>query len=136
MTRTNLEVFHTENAPQLDAHPSHAVLRYGDIIFASGQIPVDPASGQFAGGDTRNQIRRAMENLPAVPKASGRCFENVVKSALFLGNIDDFAEFDEAFYEFFPGQPPARSTFGTSLADPLGLEAEIIAVVNEANGAA
>ena len=65
------------------------------------KFPVDPASGEFAGGDIRNQIRRVMENLSAVPEASGRCLENVVKSALFLGNIDDFAEFDEAYYEFF-----------------------------------
>ncbi len=134
MTSTNLEAIHTKNAPQLDAHLSHAV-RYGDIIFASGQIPIDPASGEFVGGDIRKQTRQVMENLSAVLEASGSCLDNVVKATVFLGNIDDFSEFDKTYREFFPGKPPARSTFGVSLADPLGVEIEVIAVVNNANSA-
>ncbi len=134
MTKTNCEYVHTENAPQLNAHLSHAV-RYGDFVFASGQIPIDPASGEFVGGDIRNQTRRVLKNLSAVLEASDSCLENVVKATVFLSDIGDFAEFDQTYREFFTGRPPARSTFGVSLADPLGVEIDVIAVTNGANGA-
>ena len=133
MTKADLKIVHTENAPQLEAHLSHAV-RYGDFIFASGQIPIDPASGEFVGGSIRHQTRRVMENLSAVLEEAGSSLENVVKATVFLGNIDDFTEFDNAYREFFPGKPPARSTFGVSLAGPLGVEIEVIAVANRAYG--
>ena len=133
MTKSNPEFIHTQNAPQLDAHLSHAV-RYGDFIFASGQIPIDPASGAFVGGDICNQTRRVMENLTAVLDASGSCLENVVKATVFLGNIDDFAEFDKTYREYFPGKPPARSTFGVSLAGSLAVEIEVIAIANNSDG--
>ena len=133
MKNSRPDFIHTRNAPQLEAHLSHAV-RYGDFIFASGQIPIDPASGEFVGGDIRNQTRRVMENLSAVLEASGSCLENVVKATVFLGNIDDFAEFDMTYREYFPGKPPARSTFGVSLAGPLGVEIEVIAVASNSNG--
>lgn len=133
MKKSNPDFIHTRNAPQLEAHLSHAV-RYGDFVFASGQIPIDPASGEFVGGDIRNQTRQVMENLSAVLEASGSCLESVVKATVFLGNIDDFAEFDKTYREYFPGKPPARSTFGVSLAGPLGVEIEVIAVANKSNG--
>ena len=103
-TNTNLEVSHAENAPQLDAHLSHAV-RYSDIVFASGQIPIDPANGEFVGGDIRNQTRR-VENLSAVLEASGSCLENVGKATVFLSNIDDLAECNEAYREFLQVSHP------------------------------
>ena len=133
MTKPNPDFIHTRSAPQLEAHLSHAV-RYGDFIFASGQIPIDPASGEFVGGDICNQTRRVMENLTAVLEASGSCLANVVKATVFLGNIDDFAEFDKTYREYFPGKPPARSTFGVSLAGPLAVEIEVIAVANNSDG--
>ena len=131
MTTKKREVFHTEDAPQLDAHLSHAV-RYGDLVFASGQIPIDPASGEFVGGDICNQTRRVMQNLSAVLEASGSCLANVVKATVFLADIEEFKEFDRTYREFFPGEPPARSTFGVSLVGPLGVEIEVVAVVNGA----
>ena len=75
-----------------------------------------------------------MENLTAVLDASGSCLENVVKATVFLGNIDDFAEFDKTYREYFPGKPPARSTFGVSLAGSLAVEIEVIAIANNSDG--
>ena len=133
MTKSSPDFIHTQNAPQLEAHLSHAV-RYGDFVFASGQIPIDPATGEFVGGDICNQTRRVMENLSAVLEASGSCLENVVKATVFLDDIDDFAEFDKTYREYFPGKPPARSTFGVSLAGPLAVEIEVIAVADNSGG--
>lgn len=133
MTKSNPEFIHTRDAPQLEAHLSHAV-RYGDFIFASGQIPIDPANGEFVGGDICHQTRRVMENLTAVLEAAGSCLENVVKATVFLGDIDDFAEFDKTYREYFPGKPPARSTFGVNLAGPLAVEIEVIAIANSSDG--
>ena len=133
MTESKPDFIHTRNAPQLDAHLSHAV-RYGDFIFASGQIPIDPATGEFVGGDIRKQTRRVMENLSAVLEASGSCLGNVVKATVFLADINDFAEFDKTYREYFPGKPPARSTFGVSLAGPLAVEIEVIAVTRSLDG--
>ena len=68
-------------------------------------------------------------------KRSGSCLANVVKATVFLADIEEFKEFDRTYREFFPGEPPARSTFGVSLVGPLGVEIEVIAVVNEVKDA-
>jgi 2-iminobutanoate/2-iminopropanoate deaminase len=103
-------VIATEGAPQAIGPYSQAI-RAGDLVFCSGQIALDPASGELVGGgDVAAETRQALANLAAVLKAAGTGPERVVKTTIFLADMGDFAVVNRIYAEMFPAVPPARST--------------------------
>ena len=113
----------TEKAPRAIGPYSQAVIS-GDLIFTSGQIPLDPGTQQMVGGDIRVQTERVMDNLAAVLDAAGVKFENVVKTTIFVVDLGDFGTVNEIYGKRFPRSPPARSTVQVA-ALPKGARVEI-----------
>jgi len=101
-------VVSTPKAPAAIGPYSQAV-RLGNLVFTSGQIPADPASGEIVPGGVEAQARQALKNLGEVLSASGVSLDNVLKTTLFIKNMDDFALINKVYAEFFNSQPPARS---------------------------
>lgn len=110
MERTRIS---TTGAPAAIGPYSQAIAS-GQLVFASGQIALDPATGQLVEGDVRAQTRRALENLSAVLQAAGSSLAQVVKTTVFLTTMGDFAAMNEVYGEFFAGDPPARSTIAVA----------------------
>lgn len=121
------KVVSTEKAPKAIGPYSQAMVA-GDLVFTSGQIPLDPATQQLVTGDVRVQAERVMDNLAAVLAAAGSGFEQVVKATIFLADLGDFAVVNEVYGKRFSQNPPARSTVQVA-ALPKGarLEIELIA---------
>jgi 2-iminobutanoate/2-iminopropanoate deaminase len=118
----------TAGAPAAIGPYSQAIIA-GDLVFASGQIALDPESGQLVGGDVRDQTRRALQNLGAVLLAAHSDLALVVKTTVFLTSMADFAAMNEVYAEFFPGEPPARSTIAVAeLPRSALVEVEAIAI--------
>jgi 2-iminobutanoate/2-iminopropanoate deaminase len=117
------KVVSTPDAPQAVGAYSQAVVSNG-FVFCSGQVPLDPATGELVGGSIADQTRRCLENLSAVLRAAGASLDDVVKVNAFLIDMGDFAEFNEAYGEFFGAEPPARATVAVA-ALPKGAEVEI-----------
>ncbi|HZX95298.1 MAG TPA: RidA family protein [Myxococcales bacterium] len=113
----------TEKAPKAIGPYSQAVIA-GDLIFTSGQIPLDPATQQMVTGDIRVQTERVMESLAAILESAGAKFENVIKATIFLADLGDFASVNEIYGRRFPKSPPARSTVQVA-ALPKGARVEI-----------
>ena len=103
------KVVYTQNAPEAVGPYSQAI-RVDGFLFCSGQVALDPGSGELVGSSVADQTRRAMDNLREVLKAGGATFENVVKVTAFLMDMNDFAEFNEVYAEYFASSPPARAT--------------------------
>ena len=125
----NKEVVATDKAPKAIG-PYVQAIKVGEFVYASGQIPLDPKTGNLVEGDIRVQTRRALENLKAVLEASGSSLDRVVKATVFLKNIGDFAAMNEVYDEFLGQAKPARST--VAVADlPRGalVEIDLIALV-------
>ena len=99
----------TDKAPKAIGPYSQAVVA-GDLVFISGQIPIDPQTQQMIQGDVRAQTERVMDNLAALLSAAGVGFANVVKASIFLADLNDFAAVNEVYGRRFPAAPPARST--------------------------
>ena len=122
-------VISTANAPKAIG-PYEQAIKVGEFVYCSGQIPLDPSTGNVVDGDITVQTRRVMENLRAVVEAAGSSFERVVKTTVFLKNIGDFAAMNAVYAEYLGAAKPARST--VAVADlPRGalLEIELIALV-------
>jgi 2-iminobutanoate/2-iminopropanoate deaminase len=85
-------------------------LRAGQLLFLSGQIPIDPATGQMVAGTVAVQTRRVMDNLGALLEAAGLSFKHVVRTTVFLADMNDFAEFNEVYAACFSDPRPARAT--------------------------
>ncbi len=117
----------TGQAPAAVGPYSQAVAA-GRFVFASGQLGLDPVTGNFAGEDVESQARRALQNLQVVLEASGTDLAHVVKTTLFLADMDDFSTVNRVYAEFFPDDPPARATVEVSRL-PLNalVEVEVIA---------
>jgi 2-iminobutanoate/2-iminopropanoate deaminase len=120
------EIVRTAEAPAPVGPYSQAV-RAGDWLFVSGQIPLDPATGQLAGEDAAAQAARALENLGAILRAAGMEYADVVKTTLFLTDLRDFAAVNQVYARYFAERPPARSTVQVS-ALPKGARVEIEAI--------
>jgi 2-iminobutanoate/2-iminopropanoate deaminase len=103
------ETVHTDRAPQAIGPYSQAV-RAGNLVFASGQIPTDPATGEFVAGGIAEQTEQILRNLSAVLEAAGTSLNRVVKTTVFLAEMSDFAAMNEVYARFFSQEPPARST--------------------------
>jgi 2-iminobutanoate/2-iminopropanoate deaminase len=103
------EAVSSPNAPKAIGPYSQAV-RAGQLLFVSGQVPLDPATGQLVGGDIAAQTRRVFENLAAVLKAGGRSFGDVVRTTVFLADMNDFATVNDVYGSYFSEPYPARAT--------------------------
>lgn len=101
----------------------------GSVVITSGQIPLDPATGAFAADDIAGQTRQCLKNVGEVLAAAGLGMENIIKTTVFLKDMNDFAAMNEVYAAFFPGEPPARSAVevGRLPKDAL-VEIEAIAV--------
>jgi 2-iminobutanoate/2-iminopropanoate deaminase len=90
--------------------PYAQAVRHGDLLFVSGTRGMDPKTGEFAGAGIEAQAVQVLENLKAIVGASGMTLENVLKSTVFLRDMNDFAKFNEIYARYFPAAPPARET--------------------------
>jgi 2-iminobutanoate/2-iminopropanoate deaminase len=122
----------TSDAPAAIGPYSQAV-RSGRLLFCSGQIPLDPKSGQNVAGDIAAQTRRVMDNIAALLRVEGMTFDNVVKTTIFLTDLDDFQTVNEVYGSYFKQDPPARSTVQVSaLPKAANVEIEVLATGAEA----
>ena len=126
MTRQAIQ---TTNAPGALGPYSQAI-RSGDAVYCSGQLGLDPSTGELAEG-VGAQAERALKNLAAVLDAAGLSFDDVVKTTIFLANIGDFAAVNEVYGKHMPDPPPARSTIGVG-ALPKGALVEIEMIARRA----
>jgi 2-iminobutanoate/2-iminopropanoate deaminase len=117
------QIIHTADAPKAIGPYSQAV-RVGELVFLSGQIPLDPATGNVVEGDIVVQTRRVMENLGAVLVAAGASFAEVVKTTIFLADLGHFSQMNEVYGTYFASEPPARATVQVG-ALPRGVLIEI-----------
>jgi 2-iminobutanoate/2-iminopropanoate deaminase len=118
----------TDRAPAAIGPYSQAV-RTGDLLFCSGQIPLDPSTGEIVKEDVEGQARRCLENLTAVCEAAGASLANAVRCTVYLTDMGDFARVNEVYAQFFDGdEPPARVAVAAA-ALPKGADVEIDAIV-------
>ena len=103
------DMISTNRAPRAIGPYSQAV-RAGDLVFASGQIPIDPTTGEFVAGGIAEQTEQVLRNLTAVFEAAGMTLNQVVKTTVFLVDMDDFTAMNEVYGRFFGVEPPARAT--------------------------
>jgi 2-iminobutanoate/2-iminopropanoate deaminase len=125
------EIIKTSNAPAAIGPYSQGIrVPAGQMIFTAGQIALDPATGRLIEGDIAAQTRRVLENVKAILATAGATLENVVKTTVFMADLNEFAAMNEVYAKFFPSNPPARSTIEVK-ALPRGAKVEIetIAVV-------
>lgn len=126
--KTQRTVVQTAQAPQAIGPYSQAI-RMGDLLFCSGQIPLDPKTGQLVAGDVEVQARRVLDNLKAVVEAGGSSLDRVVKTTIFLKSMGDFAKVNEVYATYFTSAPPARSTVEVArLPRDVAVEIEAVAL--------
>jgi len=99
----------TDGAPKAIGPYSQAI-RAGSLLFLSGQIPIDPATGQMVDGDIAQQTHRVFKNLEAILTAAGASFDNVVRTTVYLADMGDFAAMNEVYGTYFSSPAPARAT--------------------------
>ena len=123
------DIIATDRAPRAIGPYSQAV-RAGDLVFASGQIPIDPATGEFVAGGVAEQTEQVLRNLTAVFEAAGVGMNQIVKTTVFLADMDDFTAMNEVYGRFFSVEPPARATVQAArLPRDARVEIEAIAVI-------
>jgi len=121
----------TDHAPAAIGPYSQAI-KTGDFVFASGQIPIDPQTGEFVAGGIREQTERVLKNLAAVLEAAGTGLDQVVKTTVFLADMGEFAAMNEVYGRFFTDVPPARATVAAAgLPRDARVEIEAIALVSK-----
>ncbi|KEI82064.1 RidA family protein [Clostridium botulinum] len=122
-------VISTKKAPAALGAYSQAI-KIGDLLFTSGQIPLDPATGELISDDIKKATERSMENLKAVLEEAGTSFEKVVKTVIFIKDMNDFAAVNEVYGKYFKENPPARSCVqvGKLPKDAL-VEIELVAMI-------
>ena len=120
-------VITTPDAPGAIGPYSQAI-RHGDLLYCSGAIPLDPATGELVGGSPAGEAIRCLENLRAVCEAAGARLEDALRVTVYTTQLERFAEINEAYSAFFRSAPPARVTIGVA-ALPKGAHVEIDAVV-------
>ena len=118
----------TENAPAAIGPYSQAIV-CGDLVFTSGQIPLDPASGQVEGTTIEEQTERVMKNLGAVLAAAGSSFEKAVKTTCFLADIADFAAFNGVYGKYFTEKPARSCVAVKDLPKGVKVEVEVVATL-------
>ena len=125
------EIIHTDDAPKAIGPYSQAV-KAGGLVYCSGQIPLDPSTMTLLEGSVAGQTRRVLCNLDAVLKAAGSSLDEVVKTTVFLRDMNDFAEMNSAYGEFFNKQAPARATVQVArLPKDVAVEIDCIALAKD-----
>jgi 2-iminobutanoate/2-iminopropanoate deaminase len=119
----------TEKAPQAIGPYSQAIVT-GDLLFTSGQIPINPESGNVEATDIKGQTKQICENLKAVLEEAGTSLEKVVKTTCFLQNMEDFAEFNEVYASYFTGKPARSCVAVKALPKNVLAEIEVIAEID------
>lgn len=123
------EVISTANAPAAIGPYSQAV-RTGNLIFVSGQIPLDPATGQLVRGDISTQTEQVLENVAAILEAAGSSLAKVVKATVYLRDLGEFGKMNEVYGRFFGEKPPARATVQVArLPRDAAVEIDVVAEV-------
>lgn len=120
-------VIYTPKAPKPVGPYSQGIIA-GNYLFVSGQIPIDPETGEVVKGDFKTQVRRVLENIKAIVEASGGSMKDVVKVTVYLKDMNKFREFNEIYKEYFKEEPPARSVIEVSNL-PKNVDLEIDAIV-------
>ncbi len=124
------KAIHTENAPAAIGPYSQGI-KAGNTIYVSGQIPIDPATGEFAGDDIRVQTRQSLTNIKNILAAADADMSDVVKTTVLLADIKDFAAMNEEYAAFFTEPYPARACFAAAaLPKNAKVEIEVVAVIN------
>lgn len=121
------QVIATPNAPKAIGPYSQAI-KYGDILFVSGNIPIDPKTGELMKGTIEEQTKLVLENVKATIEAAGMTMKNVLKTSCFLKNLDDFSKFNAVYATYFTENPPARETVEVARL-PRDVLVEISAIV-------
>lgn len=122
------EVVYSAKAPE-PIGPYSQAIKAGNILFVSGQIPIDSSTGKIDDGDITSQTNQVMKNLEAILTAAGMTFANVVKCSIFLSDMNDFPKVNEAYGKYFQSEPPARETVQVSrLPKDVNVEISCIAV--------
>jgi 2-iminobutanoate/2-iminopropanoate deaminase len=125
-----MKIIATDHAPKAIGPYSQAVVSNG-LAFLSGQIPLDPLSGKLVEGDVAAQTVRVLKNIKAVLEASGSSLAQVVKTTVFLKDMDDFSQMNEIYATYFPNNPPARATVEVSrLPRDVKVEIDCIAALH------
>lgn len=125
-----MKVVYTDKAPAAIGPYSQAMI-LGDILFTSGQIPVDPATGELAGETIEAQAEQVMKNLSAVLAEAGTSFENAVKTTCFLADMGDFAAFNEIYAKYFVNKPARSCVAVKTLPKNVLCEVEVIAAIEK-----
>lgn len=124
------QVIKTDKAPAAIGPYSQGIEFDSKLVFTSGQIPLDPKTGQMVEGDIKVQTRQVLENLKAVLEAGGSNLKKVIKCTVFLADMNDFASMNEIYGEYFNQAPPARSAFQVArLPKDARIEIEAIAEI-------
>ena len=123
-------IIFTQTAPAPIGPYSQGIRVEGSLLFTAGQIPIDPKTGQVVEGDIKVQTRQALRNLQAILEAGKSSLNDVVKTTIYLKDMDEFKAMNEVYSEFFNDQPPARTTVEVArLPRDTKIEIEAIAVV-------
>jgi len=124
------QIISTTNAPAAIGPYSQAV-KVGNLLYTSGQIPLNPATGELVIGDVKKATERSMENVKAILEAAGTSLDRVVKTVVFIKDMNDFAAVNEVYGSYFASNPPARSCVEVArLPKDVQVEIEVIALVD------
>jgi len=124
------QIINTTNAPAAIGPYSQAV-KVGNLLYTSGQIPLNPATGELVIGDVKKATERSMENVKAILEAAGTSLDKVVKTVVFIKDMNDFAAVNEVYGSYFASNPPARSCVEVArLPKDVQVEIEVIAIVD------
>ncbi len=121
------QAVYTDNAPRPVGPYSQAILAGGCTLYISGQIPLDPVSGELVDGSFEDKVKRVLENIRAIVEAAGGSMSDIVKVTVYLKDIGKFARFNRVYSEYFKTVPPARVVVGVAEL-PLGAELEVEAI--------
>ena len=128
------QIVKTERAPQAIGPYSQAVIA-GGFVFVSGQIPIDPRTGEFVAGGIEEQTEQVLRNLSAVLAAAGSDLARVVKTTVYLADMNDFAAMNEVYGRYFQAEPPARATVQAArLPRNARVEIDVLALAGRAEG--
>lgn len=120
------EIISTKNAPAAVGAYSQAI-GFKDLVYTSGQVPIDPATGKLVEGDIKAQTEMCMKNIQAILEEAGLTMDNVIKVTIFMTDMNNFADINSVYKSFFPGTFPARSAIAVR-ALPVGAQVEIEAI--------
>ncbi|TKJ31215.1 reactive intermediate/imine deaminase [bacterium (candidate division B38) B3_B38] len=117
------KVVKTDKAP-LPVGPYSQAIIYGNLVFVAGQISIDPATNTFVQGTIEEEARRVLDNIKAILEEAGSSMEQVLKTTVFLADIEDFGKFNQVYQHYFPSHPPARSCIQAGRL-PKGMKVEV-----------